>query len=112
MWTGFKRVVRSGFVGFWRNAFVSLAAIFVMTVALVVIGATMMIDKLLDVTLDNIQNKVDINVYFVTTADQKDIDSLQISLESLPDVEQVTFTSREEALAAFSSRYQGDDTIM
>jgi len=112
MWTGFKRVVRSGFVGFWRNAFVSLAAIFVMTVALVVIGATMMVDKLLDVTLDNIQNKVDINVYFVTTADQKDIDSLQISLESLPDVEQVTFTSREEALAAFSSRYQGDDTIM
>ena len=112
MWTGFKRVVRSGFVGFWRNAFVSLAAIFVMTVSLFVIGSTMMIDKLLDVTLDNIQDKVDINVYFVTTADQKDIDSLQMSLEGLPDVEKVIFTSREEALAQFTSRYQNDDTIM
>lgn len=112
MWTGFKRVVRSGFVGFWRNAFVSLAAIFVMTVSLFVIGSTMMIDKLLDVTLDNIQDKVDINVYFVTSADQKDIDSLQMSLEGLPDVEKVIFTSREEALAQFTSRYQNDDTIM
>ena len=112
MWTGFKRVVRAGFVGFWRNAFVSLAAIFVMTIALFVIGSTMMINQLLDVTLDNIQDKVDINVYFVTTADQKDIDTLQMSLESLPDVEQVVFTSREEALAQFTERHQGDDTIM
>ena len=112
MWTGFKRVVRSGFVGFWRNAFVSLAAIFVMTIALFVIGSSMMVDKLLDVTLDNIQNKVDINVYFVTTANQQDIDSLQAQLEALPDVKQVTFTSREEALAQFSARYQNDDTIM
>lgn len=112
MWTGFKRVVRSGFVGFWRNAFVSLAAIFVMTVALFVIGSTMMINTLLEVTLDNIQDKVDINVYFVTTADQQDIDTLQMQLESLPDVKQVIFTSREEALAQFTSRYQNDDTIM
>ncbi len=112
MWTGFKRVVRSGFVGFWRNAFVSLAAIFVMTVALFVIGSSMMINKLLDVTLSNIQDKVDINVYFVPTADQKDIDTLQMQLEGLPDVEQVIFTSREEALANFTARYQNDDTIM
>jgi len=112
MWTGFKRVVRSGFVGFWRNAFVSLAAIFVMTVALFVIGSSMMINKLLDVTLVNIQDKVDINVYFVPAANQQDIDTLQMQLEALPDVKQVIFTSREEALANFTSRYKNDDTIM
>lgn len=112
MWTGFKRVVRAGFMGFWRNAFVSLAAIFVMTVALFVIGSTMMIEKMLEVSLQNIQAKVDINVYFVTSADQVDIDSLQISLESLPEVEEVIFTSREEALAQFSERHQKDDIIM
>ena len=112
MWTGFKRIVRAGFVGFWRNAFVSLAATFVMTIALFVIGSTIMINTLLDVTLDNVQDKVDINVYFVTDADQLDIDTLQMQLEGLPDVEQVIFTSREEALAQFTARYQGDDTIM
>lgn len=112
MWTTFKRIVRSGFVGFWRNAFVSLAAIFVMTIALFVIGSTMMVSKLLDVTLDNVQDKVDINVYFVPDADQQAIDTLQISLESLPDVDQVVFTSREQALANFSERYKNNDTVM
>lgn len=110
--TAIKRIVRAGFVGFWRNAFVSIAAIFVMTVALFVIGATMMIDTLLGVSLENIQDKVDINVYFVTTADQMQIDSLQRSLEALPDVEEVVFTSREQALEEFSLRHQNDETIM
>jgi cell division transport system permease protein len=112
MWTGIKRVIRSGFVGFWRNAFVSIAAIFVMTVALFVVGSTMMVDKLLQVSLDNIQSKVDINVYFVVTAEQSAIDALKTSLEALPDVEEVTFTSREEALAQFSERHKNDETIM
>lgn len=112
MWTAIKRVVRAGFVGFWRNAFVSIAAIFVMTVALFVVGSTMMINKLLDVSLENIQNKVDINVYFAVDAQQEDIDALKSSLEALPDVEAVTFTSREEALAGFTERYRNDETIM
>ncbi|MFT5849965.1 MAG: cell division transport system permease protein [Patiriisocius sp.] len=112
MWTAFKRIVRAGFVGFWRNAFVSLSAIFVMSVALFVIGATMMVDTLLAVSLENVQDKVDINVYFVTTAEQTDVDLLQTSLEALPDVEEVVFTSREAALEAFSLRHQNDETIM
>lgn len=112
MWIAFKRVVRAGFVGFWRNAFVSAAAIFVMTVALFVIGSTMLLEKVLVVSLEQIQDKVDINVYFVTSAEQTDIDALQVSLEALPEVETVTFRSREDELAEFSERYRGDSTIM
>ncbi len=112
MWIAFKRVVRSGFVGFWRNAFVSAAAIFVMTVALFVIGSTMLLEKVLEVSLEQIQDKVDINVYFVTTAAQTDIDALQASLEALPDVEEVVFTSREKALEAFTAQHRNDSTIM
>lgn len=112
MWTATRRVIRSGFVGFWRNAFVSIAAIFVMTVALFVVGSTMMIDKLLSVSLENIQDKVDINVYFVVDAEQDAIEALASSLKALPDVEEVTLTSREEALALFSERHKNDETIM
>ncbi|MCA9361407.1 ABC transporter permease [Candidatus Kaiserbacteria bacterium] len=112
MWTGFKRMMKGGFVGFWRNAFVSMAAIFVMTVALFVVGSTMMVDKLLGVSLENIQDKVDINVYFVTTAAEPEIFRIQSMLEALPEVEEVTYTSREMALEQFSNRYQEDETIM
>ncbi|MEZ4200312.1 MAG: permease-like cell division protein FtsX [Candidatus Paceibacterota bacterium] len=109
MWTAFKRIVRSGFVGFWRNAFVSLASTFVMTVALFVIGATMLLDQLLGVSLQQIQDKVDINVYFMVDASDEDMQALQDRLGALPEVESVTFTSRDEALAQFRERHQGDE---
>ncbi len=112
MWTSFKRIIRAGFVGFWRNSFVSISAIFVMTIALFVIGSTMMLNVLLGVSLEHIQEKVDINVYFVTTASQIDIDLLQTSLEALPDVSQVIFTSREDALTSFTELHKDDETIM
>jgi len=112
MWTAFKRIVRSGFVGFWRNGFVSLAAIFVMTVALFTVGSTMMLDKLLGVSLENVQDKVDINVYFVTSAEQENINALQTQLEALSEVEAVEFTSREDALARFRAQHSNDETIM
>jgi cell division transport system permease protein len=112
MLTSLRRVVRSGFVGFWRSAYVSLASIFVITVALFVIGSTMMIDQLLTVSLQQLQSKVDINVYFVTDATQSDIDALRTSLEALPDVQTVTYTSREEALAEYRNKYQTDTVAM
>lgn len=83
-----------------------------MTVTLFVIASTILINTLLDVSLANIQEKVDINVYFVTDAAEEDIASLQRSLEALPDVREVTYTSREIALQNFTDRYRSDETIM
>ncbi len=104
--------MRAGFIGFWRNAYVSLASIFVITVALFVIGSTMMIDQLLTVSLQQLQSKVDINVYFVTTAAEEDIESLRTSLAALPEVTAVTYTSREEALAKYREKNSSDSVAM
>ncbi len=109
MITSIKRIVRSGFIGFWRNAYVSLAAIFVMTITLTVICGLLLGSELLKVSLTQIREKVDINVYTVTTASEQNIFALKSSLESLPDVEEVTYTSREEALAAFRERHESDE---
>ncbi len=112
MVTGLRRVVRSGFIGFWRSAYVSLASIFVITVALFVIGSTMLLEQLLTVSLQNIQSKVDINVYFVTTASETDIMALKTAVESLPDVAEVQYTSREDALADYRLKNQNDSVAM
>ncbi len=112
MFTSFRRILRAGFIGFWRNAYVSLASIFVITVALFVIGSTMIIDQLLTVSLSQLQSKVDINVYFVPSASQEDIDALTSSVRALPEVEMVTYTSREEALADYREKNQNDSVTM
>ncbi len=112
MLTSLRRVVRSGFIGFWRSAYVSLASIFVITVALFVIASTMLIEQLLTVSLQNIQSKVDINVYFVTSAPETDVMALKTKLESLPDVAGVTYTSREEALEEYRLKNANDSVAM
>ncbi|MFM2424414.1 MAG: hypothetical protein RLZZ70_805 [Candidatus Parcubacteria bacterium] len=112
MVTGLRRVFRAGFIGFWRSAYVSLASIFVITVALFVIGSTMLLEQLLTVSLQNIQSKVDINVYFVTTATETDIVSLKTAVEALPDVAEVRYTSREDALTDYRQKNQNDSVAM
>lgn len=112
MWIGFKRTIRSGFIGFWRNAFVSLAAIFVMMVTLFVIGSMVFLSQLLDASLAQIKDKVDINVYFTTDAVPDEILALKNSLTALPEVEEVTYISREEALAAFQQKHSDDELTL
>lgn len=112
MLTSLKRVFRSGFIGFWRNAFVSFTAILVITITLLVVGASILFKETLTVSLAQIQNKVDINVYMVTTAEEPAILDLKHDLELLPEVQEVTYTSREDALAQFRSRHENDETIL
>ena len=55
-----KRIARVGFVSFWRNWFVSLTSILVMTMTLFVIGSVIFIGAVLDSTVEQIKSKVDV----------------------------------------------------
>lgn len=112
MLTAIRRITRAGFVGFWRSAYVSLASIFVITITLFVIGSTMFMDQLLATSLQTIQQKVDINVYFEPNAPQEEIEALKKSVEALPEVEHVTYTSREDALAKYREKNQNNEIAL
>lgn len=104
-----KRIVRSGLVGFWRNAFVSFASVLVMTVALFMVATTMLNNRSLEAALAELEGKVDINIYFQTDATEGDVLALRDALSGLPEVAAVTYTSREEALAQFRERHEDDE---
>ena len=108
VFTNTRRIVKAGFINFWRNAVVSLSAIFVMTVALFVIGTTMLSSAFLDSTLHSIKEKVDINVYFNADTTEADIFLMKRGLEALPEVESVTYVSRDQAIQNFKDRHQND----
>ncbi|MEX0672502.1 MAG: permease-like cell division protein FtsX [Candidatus Paceibacterota bacterium] len=108
--TAIRRIVRSGFHNFWRNGFVSLASILVMVITLSVLAGTLFGSEILTSTLREISAKVDVNVYFQTDAEEEEILAIKEKLEQLPETDVVTYTTREEALAAFEERYQNDQT--
>ena len=112
LWVDTKRIVRSGFVSFWRNSFVSLAAIIVMIITLFVVGALIFVNAMLSAALTSIQEKVDINVYFTTDAEESDIFAIRRQIETLPEVAKVTYISRDEALVRFRARHADDQLTL
>lgn len=112
LWMNVKRVSRYGLIGFMRNGFVSIAAVLVMTITLFVVAGLMIAGSALQSTLDQLTNKVDVNVYFVTDATEGDIMDMKIELEALPEVASVSYTSRDQALAIFRDRHQNDQLTL
>lgn len=108
MFTTTRRVIKSGFINFWRNAVVSLSSIFVMTVALFFIGSILLLSVFLNSALDSIRDKVDVNVYMTTEAAEPQILALKKDLEALPQVQEVDYISREEAIQQFNQRHEND----
>jgi cell division transport system permease protein len=108
MFLSFRRIIKTGFINFWRNGFVSMSSVVVMTITLFVIGSLMFLNEMLTSSLDMLKDKVDINAYFVIDAPEERIVAVQKVLETLPEVEKVTYTSREEALERFKERHKDD----
>ncbi len=111
-WINIKRVARYGLIGFVRNGFVSLAAVLIMTITLFVLAGIMISGAALDATLNQLTNKVDVTVYFNTTAADEHITEIKKSLEALPEVAFVTLVTREQALATFRERHQNDQLTL
>ncbi|OHA26130.1 MAG: hypothetical protein A3C06_03895 [Candidatus Taylorbacteria bacterium RIFCSPHIGHO2_02_FULL_46_13] len=111
-WINIKRVLRTGLMSFWRNGFVSVASILVMTITLFVVGSLVFNNALLQSSLKELTDKVDINVYFVNNAPEEDILALQKTLQSFPEVASVEYISSADALAQFKTKHQDDQLIL
>jgi len=110
--TTFKRITRTGFVNFWRNGFLSFAAIVVITLSLLAFGGLVFGSAFGNSLLTDVKDKVDINVYFTLTAQESDILALQKEIKALPEVSSVDYVSADQALSDFKDKWQNNALIM
>lgn len=111
-WMLMKRMMVAGAKNFARGGAVSAATVLIMTVTLAIIAALIFLSALLTFTLQTVSEKVDVAVYFVTTAAESEILAVKDQLEKLPQVASVTYTSADEALAAFRERHANDQLTL
>lgn len=107
-WTNAKRIARYGFIGFIRNGFVSLAAVFILIIALFFLANLMISNAAMTATLEELKEKVGITVYFQPAAPEDQVMTLKQSLEALPETAAVAYTNRDQALANFRERHKND----
>jgi cell division transport system permease protein len=103
-----KRIIISGCRNFSRSGFTSFASVLIMTVTLFVITSLIFIQAALNSSLNDIKEKVDVTVYFVSDASESSIKNIEDALKNLPEVRDITYTSQDQALVQFKERHSND----
>jgi cell division transport system permease protein len=112
IFTHTKRIIRAGFINFWRNGFLSFSAIVVITLSLVVFGALIFGSAFGRAMIKEVKSKIDINVYFILDAEESDILALKKTIENLPEVDKVEYISRAQALEDFKEKWKDNTLIL
>ena len=110
--TLWKRIITAGLRGFYRNRTVSLSSIFILTITLSIVTSFYLSRAIFDYTLDQIREKVDVRVYFTVDATNDQVSDIKAKLMGLTQVKSVTYTSREDALADFKKKHEGDQLTL
>jgi len=111
MLTTLFRIIKYGFLGFWRNGWLSTATLSIIVLALLVFEGLIISNVLTKTALTSLQEKIDISVYFKINTPEDDILKIKKSLESLAEVKGVEYISRDRALEIFKERHKDEPTI-
>ena len=107
-----KRIAQQGFTGFYRNRTVSLSSIFILTITLSIITSFYLFQAVFAYTLDQVKERVDVRIYFTVDATEEQVNDIKAKLIGLPQVKEVVYISREQALSNFRDRHNGDQLTL
>ena len=97
----FSRIITTGLVNFARNSWLAIAAMAVMVVTLTIILFSLIANATFTNTIQQITSKIDVSVYLKDTVSDADAHKLMSRIEKLPNVEKVSYVSKEEVLQKY-----------
>ena len=108
----FKRVLRSGVTLFKRSGMLGVSSILVTVVTLTVVLGLFFTQALLDATIHTIESRVDVTIYIADNIPSDTISEMQRQIEAMPEVKDVKYISKDEALELFKERHISDELTL
>jgi len=112
MFTSLIRVIKSGCLSFWRNKWLSAAAIAMVSLAIFGITSLLLVNVLINSLITNLEDKIDISVYFHLDTPEDKILETRNDLVKLDEVRSIEYISTEEALKRFKEKHQDNQVLM
>ncbi|MCX6723152.1 MAG: permease-like cell division protein FtsX, partial [Candidatus Staskawiczbacteria bacterium] len=112
MLTNFKRILTFAINDFKRNKGISIAAIFVLTITIMLVTGLFFFQGMASYLTSQIQDKIDITAYFVDGTQEQDI--LHVKDEILkmsPNIKNIEYVSKDEALVAFNEKHKDNPVL-
>lgn len=110
--TTFMRIIRTGAVNFVRNAWLAIAAMAIMVVTLTIILFSIIVNATFSNTVAQITSKIDVSVYLKDSVTPDQTQALLKNLRALPNVEHVTYLSKEQALKVYEQQNAGNTQLL
>lgn len=107
----FIRVLKSAFQNFWRNVWLSLATLVIMTITLLMMSVLYFANVFGAQVLRTIEQKVDLSATFKEKVPENQIQAIAREIDSREDVEEVRVVTSEQALQDFRARHADDPFI-
>lgn len=108
----FTRIVHAGIVNFARNAWLAAAAMAVMIITLTIVLFSIITNATFANTIAQITDKIDVSVYLKESADESAGRGLARDLRRLPNVKEVTYLSKEEALDRYREQNANNPALL
>ncbi len=112
MLNALKRIIQAGYKSFSRNIGLSLATIFIMVLVLFLLTFIFLLRPTSDILIDSFEEKIDISIYFKEYVGEEDVLIFKETIKENPDIRDVEYISKDQALEAFEQRHQDNPIIM
>ncbi|EKD58929.1 MAG: cell division protein FtsX [uncultured bacterium] len=106
-----KRTFREGLDNFYRNGWLSFATVSVLAISLYVISVTMILGVTANIVLQNIQDKINVSVYFNSDIEESRILEIKDGLVSFQEIKSIDYVSKEKALSQFKKLGEKNPSI-
>lgn len=106
------RVFKNGMTNFVRNSWLSTAATLIMVVTLSILTLTLISYNVTNAAVNNIQQRVDISVYFKEQVAENQILNIKEQLQSMPEIASIVYVSADQALQQFKDRHASNQVII
>ncbi len=109
MFVNFNRVLKFALFDFYRNQGRAVAAIFVLTLAIICVTGIFLLHGIGNQVILQIKNKIDITAYFKSGTDENDILTTKNTLlKSNLGIQNIQYVSSDDALERFTQAHQGN----
>lgn len=103
-----QKIFKNGFSNFLRHGGLSITNVFIIFLAVILIVVMYLFNGGMNYAIEEIEDQVDISVFFQAETLTEDINVLKAEIEELEQVKTITFISKEDAYESFVQSHEDD----
>lgn len=103
-----KRIVKTGWLSFKRNGWLSLATIVILVLSISIFLGILIFNQMSKAVIEALKEKVDVSIYFSKDTPEEDILKIREELLTRPEVSKIDYISSQRALELFTEKRKTD----